>query len=228
MGLVEQRKDEVWELESIILFTSECETIYKYYNLIRKCHFPQKYSNSIPYHYHLLKTKEVGQHFSQFYPEMDDREFYIACLGHDVLEDTACKEQDLIEWGFPAFSIELIKAVTDEPGKNRKERKLKTYPKIRGNKLATALKLCDRIANVRANLEEGNDGLINMYRNEHQEFINNLQVEGELDVMWMYLGNLLYQGQVLNFPKKTPRGRVMYDMGRGTMEQDFDCPCCEE
>ena len=56
---------------------------------------------------------------------------------------------------------------------NRKERKKKTYPKIRKNVGAILVKLCDRVANVRHSLLYDSQ-LYKMYLNEHNHFIDNV------------------------------------------------------
>lgn len=72
---------------------------------------------------------------------------------HDVLEDTKVTRHELVA-AFPGVAA-LVEAVTDEPGPNRKARKLATYPKTRAaGRLAVALKLADRIANVKAALRD--------------------------------------------------------------------------
>lgn len=48
---------------------------------------------------------------------------------------------------------EIVFCVTNEQGRNRKERIKRTYPKIRNNRWAQFVKLCDRIANVEHSLE---------------------------------------------------------------------------
>lgn len=117
----------------------------------------------------------------------------VAAWLHDVLEDTELTERALRENGVSEEVILLVKAVTDEPGKNRKERHLRTYPKIKkAGENAIALKLCDRIANVRACLENGNEGLFKMYRKEHEEFKEALHEPGNLTHPWLMLDILLY------------------------------------
>ena len=49
---------------------------------------------------------------------------------HDVVEDTPTTSDD-IEQVFGEFVSQCVAIVTDEPGKNRKERKTKTYAKMK-------------------------------------------------------------------------------------------------
>ena len=77
----------------------------------------------------------------------DATDVVIAALLHDVLEDTPTTWQE-IACEFGDYVTALVERVTDEPGPNRKERKLTSYWKIRGDQNALVIKLCDRIVNV--------------------------------------------------------------------------------
>ena len=112
-----------------------------------------------------------------------------ASYGHDVREDTNATEKEVIDV-FGEEEAKLIEAVTDEPGKNRKERKEATYGKIKNTPFATPLKLCDRIANVRSCFRSKNKGLLSMYRKEQAEFEKQLKVEGEWLELWETLDKL--------------------------------------
>lgn len=92
-----------------------------------------------------------------------------ACWLHDTLEDTNVTYRQLLdEFGFEV--AELVYAVTDELGRNRKDRKKKTYQKIfEYGKDAALLKLCDRVANIHYSNTQ-NKKLFSMYRKEHYEF----------------------------------------------------------
>ena len=67
---------------------------------------------------------------------------------HDLFEDTAATPELMIGLGADPQAVAIAEKVTDEPGATRKERKLKTYPKIATDAEAIVLKLADRIANV--------------------------------------------------------------------------------
>lgn len=163
----------------------------------RDAHGNQKYGDA-PYWTHLesvarklgdLLNRERGLMF------FDHKIALSAAWLHDVLEDTATTQQ-AIRSEFGDAVAELVIAVTDEPGANRKERKSRTYPKIRTiGALAVALKLADRLANVResrAHLDEGGAGLLNMYRDEQKDFHRALyRFEDGLDGAWNELSKLL-------------------------------------
>ena len=106
---------------------------------------------------------------------------------HDVLEDTHLSYND-IKKEFGEDIAELVYAVTDELGRNRKERKEKTYPKIKGNPKAIAVKLCDRIANVRE-AKSSASKMFRMYKDEHAEFTITLYDSPDelLEYAWIML-----------------------------------------
>ena len=109
---------------------------------------------------------------------------------HDT-EDSTTITLTTLEYNFPSTLINLVFAVTDEPGKNRKERALKTLPKIRvfGSD-AVGLKLCDRLSNVQAAIRD-KSSLLNMYKKEYPEFKKILYKEGEHEELWRKLDSLL-------------------------------------
>ena len=122
-------------------------------------HGSQKYgTNTLPYYYHLEEVYGVLEEFG-----WTEEDVLIGGLLHDILEDCPVSYNDIKE-EFGERVAEFVYSVTDELGRNRKERKDKTYPKIVRSLEAVAIKLADRIANIR------NAGMKNMYTKEHPEF----------------------------------------------------------
>src|ERR1700733_4754730 len=110
-------------------------------------HKDQRYGSE-PYEFHLMKTVDVLNEFG-FNDETDQIEGWL----HDVLEDNkSIKPDDILSLGVSEESLKTVEAVTQEPGKNRKERNAKTYLKIKIILKAIRLKLADRLANVRHGL----------------------------------------------------------------------------
>lgn len=111
------------------------------------------------------------------------KKLLICCNLHDCIEDGHLSYND-IKGEFGEEVAEVVYAVTDELGRNRKERKAKTYNKIHLNGLARIVKLCDRIANV-SNSIRTKASLLEMYRKEAEEFelhvrnVNNPDVVAE-------------------------------------------------
>lgn len=143
-------------------------------------HGNQQYSNGLPYTHHLVEVERVLRRF-----DVEDHDMLTAAWLHDVVEDTTTKLKEIYEM-FGNRVAELVRAVTNEPGPNRKTRAALTYPKIRSVEGAVCLKLADRIANV-----EAGGKLVDMYRKEYEDFKRNLYTPGICEDMWVHLDALL-------------------------------------
>jgi (p)ppGpp synthase/HD superfamily hydrolase len=164
-----------------------------------EAHSGQKYGGR---HYvlHLYDAALVLAEFG-FSPYMveEDQRHHMQCIAiavflHDILEDTDLAYKD-VRKEFGDEVADIVWAVTDEPGRNRKERHAKTYPKIRADWRAMAVKLADRVANVRNCLNE-NPRLLGMYVREWPEFKQALAGPAEerrpqIEAMWAHLEYLL-------------------------------------
>lgn len=148
-----------------------------------KAHGTQVYSTSFPYMTHLEGVYATLVDFG-----VTDVALLAAAYLHDTMEDTNVSYQDLKK-EFGIEIAELVYDVTDELGRNRKERHEKTYPKTAKNKKAIILKLADRISNVSFSGKSSEDKL-SMYRKEHASFKGFL-FNGENLEMWAKLDELL-------------------------------------
>lgn len=92
-----------------------------------------------------------------------------ACFLHNVIEDTGTTYNDVVKVAGVEVA-DIVYDVTDELGKNRKERKERTYPKIASNPFAIYVKLCDRISNTLLSMDEEDEKFLNMHRKEYPEF----------------------------------------------------------
>jgi len=145
-------------------------------------HAGKLYGGGLPYTHHLSAVEQVARRFR---PDIE-QEVLEACWLHDSVEDTAAKVKDIKEMFGPKVA-ELVAAVTNEPGANRKIRGMLTYPKIReADPRATFLKLCDRIANV-----EHGGNMLDVYRKEYEDFRRALFTPGYYEDMWTHLDGLL-------------------------------------
>jgi guanosine-3',5'-bis(diphosphate) 3'-pyrophosphohydrolase len=134
-------------------------------------HAEQKYGE-LKYITHLDHAHDVAVRFG-----MKASDILAAVYLHDTLEDTKITDQDLA-YIFGPDIANLVWRVTDEPGKNRKERHEKTFPKVRaGGYPAVVVKLCDRIANVETSARGPNKSKFAMYRKEYPEFRDALYVK---------------------------------------------------
>lgn len=139
-------------------------------------HFYDKY---IPYEFHLRMVAHVAGENIHHVPNSNDGEdslrdsIILAAYGHDLIEDTRVSYNDVKEvLGYAA--AEIIYAVTNEKGKNRKERgNDKYYEGIRNTPGAVFVKLCDRIANVQYSKMTGSR-MFEMYRKENDDFMTRL------------------------------------------------------
>lgn len=141
-----------------------------------------------PYRVHLEAVAAVAVRFG-----FTDELTAIVCWLHDVLEDVAGQTvQTLLAAGFSPEAVAAAYALKDEDGADREERKTKTLPKIAAIRLATIVKLCDRIANVEHGLKEGSKKVA-MYQHEHPAFKAALFQADDLQVkpMWDHLDQLL-------------------------------------
>lgn len=150
-----------------------------------KAHGSQMYGHH-SYEKHLRDVLEVAQKF--WLPEV----VQVAAPLHDTLEDTSVTFEELKD-RFGEKVANLVRLVTDKPGKNRWERHEATYPEIRKDTNAVALKLCDRIANVKFCLL-GDRNRFRMYEREQERFFQHLYASGEWPMLWRELSELFVQG----------------------------------
>ena len=137
-----------------------------------------------PYYYHLEQVVDVLKEFGY-----TEDLYLISGYLHDVIEDGDASYNDIKKL-FGEDVAEIVYAVTDELGRNRKERKEKTLPKIFSNQDAIIIKLADRIANMR-NSKKMKKDLNKMYQKEYETFKFFLHVEGHCDEMWDELDNIM-------------------------------------
>jgi (p)ppGpp synthase/HD superfamily hydrolase len=145
-----------------------------------KLHAPQSYDEIYPYEKHLDDVVEVLKRFGF------SGVYIIAAYLHDSMEDGAIS-YNKIKRHFGLEVAEMVYCVTDELGRDRKEKKEKTLPKTASNPKAIVLKLGDRIANI----EHG--GKVDMYAKEYNQFKGVLYLNTPSDgkPMWDHLEVLL-------------------------------------
>lgn len=143
-----------------------------------------------PYEMHLILARMVGSEFLYLIPG-EKREIVLASIWcHDLIEDCRQTYHDIVATLENEEVANIVFAVTNEKGKNRKERaNEKYYFELKQNILAIFVKLCDRIANVRYSKYK-NDPLYTAYQREQDNFKQSLYVE-EYKEMFDYLDKLL-------------------------------------
>jgi (p)ppGpp synthase/HD superfamily hydrolase len=121
--------------------------------------------DNMPYLFHLDMVAKNVILFNE------DPELVAAAYCHDILEDTDIKyfelNKVLTKMGFPN-TAEIVYNVTNETGRNRNEKTIKTLPKIISTEKSIFLKLCDRLANIKySKSKNGSSSMFNKYRLEH-------------------------------------------------------------
>ena len=158
------------------------------------------YDEYLPYEFHLRMVVNVFNQFKQLIEnecegDIDSILEYIelACWGHDLIEDTRVSYND-VKKVLGEGAADIIYAVTNEKGKNRKERANdKYYEGIRNTDGAVFVKLCDRIANVQYSKMTGSR-MFEMYKKENDMFVVQLGWDRKeshpYGEMFRYLKNL--------------------------------------
>lgn len=148
-------------------------------------HSDQKYGNH-PYVVHLDAVAEIASHYGET--------AQIVSYLHDVVEDTPVTSTEVRD-NFGDLVAECVSLLTDEPGSNRKERKAKTYQKLAQvagtSELSLIVKAADRLANVRACINDKNLSLLEMYRSEQQAFQQAAYRVGLCEPIWSELESRL-------------------------------------
>ena len=144
------------------------EEVAKHYALA--CHNTTNHKyNDKAYGFHLQMVVDTAKQFIHLIPEAYRGSVLAGCWVHDVIEDCRQTYNDVKEATSETVA-ELAYALTNEKGKNRKERgSLKYYYGIRETPYATFIKCCDRIANSQYS-KDINSGMLKMYRKENAHF----------------------------------------------------------
>lgn len=138
-----------------------------------------------PYEKHLRDVVDILRSFGY------TNEYECAGFLHDAIED-ANLTYNKIKKVFGEDVAEMVLAVTDPIDvRNRKEKKVIVYEKLKKFKKAIIIKLADRIANTKHSIRMGNKDKTQMYKSEYAEFRSNLYIAGQDDVMWEYLDDLM-------------------------------------
>lgn len=120
----------------------------------------------------------------------DDLNLLAAGWLHDTVEDTQLKLK-LVEKYFNKEVADIVHCVTNELGRNRKERNEKTYPKLRNNQRAVTVKLADRISNLEQSIRKQNLSYYDMYRKEYPSFRYALYEPNHNEQLWLHLDELM-------------------------------------
>ena len=153
-------------------------------------HFYDRY---LPYEFHLRMVNNVYEDFQHLLDTELNEYCGKAVFGHDLIEDTRVSYND-VKNQLGEEVADIIYAVTNDKGNNRKERAGdRYYEGIRNTPGAVFVKLCDRIANVQYG-KMTKSRMFEMYKKENSEFIRQLGVGQGTSIkygdMFIYLNNL--------------------------------------
>ncbi len=163
-----------------------------------KAHGSQMYGDK-PYTHHLVAVAARCIPYIDEYPDI----LAIAAL-HDVVED--CMDISIADIALE-FGNDIADAVaflTDQPGKNRKERKAATnamLASIQVNEkyvVALIVKAADRYANVRESVITGNQSKFDMYVREHRAFREAVYRPNLCEDIWTCLNFYIAEGITSN------------------------------
>jgi len=152
--------------------------------LARQAHLGQLYGNE-PYIVHLDEVAKIVYKYANV--------ARVVAYLHDILEDTQITDKDIGRW-FDEKVLRNVQLCTDEPGGNRKTRKLRTNLKLSNAKLpkhdvGLIVKAADRLANVRRCVMNNPD-LLSMYAGEYPEFKKAAYRPGLCDEIWADLDGI--------------------------------------
>lgn len=144
--------------------------------------------DKMPYRFHLRSVVSFAEKFINLIPKKDRDTVIAGCWAHDLIEDAQVSYND-VKKNTNEIVAEYAYALTNEKGRNRKERANdKYYNGIVEYKHASFIKLCDRIANVSYS-KQHNEKMFKMYKKEYNNFKQKLH-DGRWKEMWNYLEEL--------------------------------------
>lgn len=143
-------------------------------NYAVNCHSSTNhYYNNYPYSFHLQMVYNMGCQFAHLLDPKEKEPALAACWVHDTIEDCRQTYND-VKTACGLQVAEIAYALTNEKGRNRKERANEQYYEgIRTTPCAVFVKLCDRLANASYSKVTGGS-MLNAYRTENELFIEQL------------------------------------------------------
>ena len=183
------------------LFISIVERYYPWISCLEKAAFQildavtQKYDHVLPFVFHLKMVASFVSRYGYLVAESeaDILVLYGSAYLHDTIEDARMTYNDIVKFidDFRVGSLvlpeeikrkleeqvpEIVYALTNEKGRNRKERANETYYKgIRDTRFASFIKMCDRLANIQYTMMfVFANRMLEVYRREYPEFIRSI------------------------------------------------------
>lgn len=126
-----------------------------------------------PYSVHLAMVVLNAVKYIDCIPTQSQEDVISACWLHDTIEDCRLTYNDIKEVAGESVA-EIVYAVTNEKGKNRKQRANEDYYYgIRETLWAKYVKLCDRLANVQYS-RDTKSRMLDVYKKENDNFLESL------------------------------------------------------
>lgn len=139
--------------------------------------------DGMPYSVHLAMVANYAyKYFKDIHLYEDYQDTIIsACWLHDTIEDCRLTYNDVRQVAGEDVA-EIVYALTNEKGNDRKERASESYYKgIIATPFARYVKFCDRLANVRHS-KDTKSRMLDVYRKENDSFLSNMRLsENELE-----------------------------------------------
>ena len=143
-----------------------------------------------PYEFHLADVYKEAAKYCHLVPVEQRDNFLAAAWVHDVIEDCRQTYNDVRE-ATNTEVAELAYALTNEKGKNRKERSSeKYYNDMKQVPFAVLLKVCDRLANFKYSISNGSR-MAQIYAKENDAFVLALN-DGTCDEAFAELKSLCF------------------------------------
>ena len=165
--------------------------VKKYFYNLHDIECNQKYSDSLPYSFHLDMVGKQANLFRHHIP-VDDPYYtavWVGIYGHDSIEDARLTFNNIRD-KYGEIAAEIIYLCTEYKGRTRDERKPdEFYIELSENELAVFVKLCDLIANVKFSLLT-NSTMFNKYKKEYSIKVKPYLFTDEYADMFTYLDKL--------------------------------------
>ena len=149
-----------------------------------------------PYSVHLCMVYTQAMQFIEHIPKKDRNDVLNAVWLHDTIEDCRLTYNDIVKISNVEVA-EMVYALSNEKGRNRKERANgKYYKGIRETEFATFIKLCDRLANVIYS-RETKSRMFDVYKEENEAFLKRLFERPDQELRYRELVQALRDAFVL-------------------------------
>lgn len=143
----------------------------------------QKYGDGLPYSFHLKMVAKYAMDWCHLvcYEPKHIIPIIFGAYFHDAIEDARMTYNDILKTAETfmnpnqaVMATEIVYALTDEKGRNRKERgSEKHYADIRDTLYAPFVKFCDRYANWKHSVDTGSR-MAAVYEKEMPDFLEKL------------------------------------------------------